>query len=919
MHWKFTVFSSPPNRCVQAVLMGLLLLLTATLAAGSGATARIENLTKLPGTNRGFPAEDFFTFHRSQRQTNSRGTVLWFANRATMRIHNDGTNPLVITRLTTTNTSNFTISGVIIPTGGLKVAPGGYVDATVNFVTDGGEARRLLTERLVMDSNADNAASVKATFRGAYMTYVEGGSEINVQQVYESFGFGTRMGVDNNGNLQVRPGSDFPQEKNVNSGKEGDLIIPGLFVQANPAKPVSMIQMAAFHGPGYAPTELRNAAASHLVGGMKYLHGERSHQTLLPRLSDTSNDPAGDYAASIGEPFQILVAGFKSTGGAYDGSRPDELLGVRIYRAVDGSGRTIPNEYIIVQDYIGTGCGAGSSNCDWNDNVSYIANVRPQAVPSSLEIPDLIVTGGVTKVYPVADYFDRGYPGNRLTYSARLVGGGSLPNWITLDPNSATFTVNAPENATDRSYSIAVTATDYNGLKTVSTLDLQVMASEGDPDPDPEPAPAPTQGDFWLEAECALVGGRWTEEASPAASGGKYVVFQDGNFYGAPPADEAGNRVRFVLMDAIPGDYRLFARIDAPSGLDDSYWVRVNNGGWYKWASGMQQGVGFAWNQLPGAPLSLQEGTNTVDFAFREDGTRLDKIFLTSGGTTPTGTGAAATNCDAPAEATAFWLEAECGSLGSGWQSFTEQNAANSAYVEFTGDRHIAEPTTNEPAQQVTFPVDLASGGEYHLFLRLDAPDPGRNSLWVRIDDGEWVKMWEEIGGAQLLTSGFEWRKVNDDGADISFTLAAGPHLIRIANREPGTRLDKVYLSPSSELPTGLGASATNCGTAAATLRPERTEFSAVAPQQTRMDGQPALYPNPSRGEINLSWESPFTGTVEVQVFDLTGREVHRTRLEKATTFIEAQLDLPHLPQGSYRLLLTEGDHRTILPFARLQ
>ncbi|THH40462.1 putative Ig domain-containing protein [Neolewinella litorea] len=921
MHWNFTVSPFPRGRMPLHGMVGFFLLLCGMLSAAppsptaGGAIARIENLTKLPGTNRAFPAEDFFTFHRSQRETNGQGTTLWFSDAATMRIHNDGTNPLVITRLTTTNTANFTISGVSIPSGGLEIAPGSYRDVVVNFVTDGGEAKRLLTERLVMDSNADNAASVSATFRGAYMTYVEGGSEINVQQVFESFGFGTRMGVDNNGNLQVRPSSDYPNANRVNSGQEGDLIIPGLFVQANTGKPVSMIQMAAFHGPGYAPTELRNAAASNIVGGMKYLHGEKSHQTLLPRLSDTSNEPAGDHTASIGEPFQILVAGFKSTGGGYDGSRENELLGVRIYRAIDRNGRVLPNEYIIIQDYIGNGCGAGSSNCDWNDNVSYITNVRPQAVPSSRDIADVSVADGVTKVYPVDIYFDRGYPGNQLTYAARQSGGTSLPSWITLDRATGTFTVTAPASATGRTFSIEVTATDFNNLKTTSTFSVTVDGSPEEPAPPPPPPAAAS--DFWLEAECAQVGSGWTKESSGNASNGSYVVFKNGDSYNTPPADDAANRVRFVVAGASAGNYRLFARIDARTGLDDSFWVRLNNGAWYKWSGGIDQGVGFAWNELPGTPLALKEGTNTVDFAFREDGTRLDKIYLTAGGSRPNGTGSTATNCGAAEGSTTFWFEAECGSLGSGWETFAATAASNAKYVMFTGDRRTSEPTTNEPAQQVTYQADVSTAGTYHLFLRLDAPDPGRNSVWVRIDEGNWVKMWEEIGGAQLLTTGFEWRKVNHDGVDVSFPLSAGKHTIRIANREPGTRLDKIYLSQNGSTPSGTGSPATNC-TSAASATVARTELASPAPA-VEVQSQFALYPNPTRGELNMEWESDFTGPVEVRIFDLTGATVRQLRVEKPDGWMKTGLEISDLPPGTYRLLLIEDGRQTVRPFVKLR
>ncbi len=205
------------------------------LPEAAAALIRIENLTKVPGSNRGFPAEDFFTFHRSDRERNSNNQLVKYQDRSKMRIHNDGDATLVITQLTTTNTKKFTITGVSIPSGGLKVAPGGFVDATINFVATGLNAKTLHTETLVLQSNAGNAGSAKATFRGAFMTSLEGGAEINVQQVFETFGFGTRMGLKSDGTIQTRPSSDYPTDKEVNSGSQGDLIVSQVLRSGGPS------------------------------------------------------------------------------------------------------------------------------------------------------------------------------------------------------------------------------------------------------------------------------------------------------------------------------------------------------------------------------------------------------------------------------------------------------------------------------------------------------------------------------------------------------------------------------------------------------------------------------------------------------------------------------------------------------------
>ncbi|WP_420461393.1 PKD domain-containing protein [Neolewinella sp.] len=2013
------------------------------LVAASNAIARIENLTKVPGSQRSFPATDYFTFHRNNNPTNSAGQTTLAHDQNRVRIFNDGSETLVIDELTTTNTANFTVSGLDIPVDGLSVGPGAFVDATITFVTSGGAGKRLVTESLVLTSNADNA--LESTLRGAYMTRPEGNNEVTAQQVFNAFGFTTEMGRDANGNIVTRPSSDYPSDERVNSGQEGDMILSDLFVQADPSQPLRMIQLSALHGPGGAPTELRNTN-NQVVAGMKYNHNDLYHQSLLPAAPNSTTVQAGRSVARIEVPFEIMIAGYRTSGGTSQNQRKDEVLGVRVYRAIDRDGNVIPNEYIVNQDYIANGCGEGSANCDWNDNTSYIINARPLAVPTSTAISDLVVQIEETETYRVDTSFNQGYPGNRLLYSATLADGSALPSWIALDDLTATFTINAPFEAFDEEYDITVTATDYNLLTTSSTFELTVSGdnidctvdanaddapktidcttgevtlngltstgtyrwtgpegftssqqnptvtvagtytlaagtsecpltdevtvteggttqtyyadSDGDgfgdpasstqlcaaqdgfvtdntdcddtnaavnpgaeeicdgidndcdgqideglncgtdplairinaggpaltyqgnffaadgsfaggktyantaatvptlyktersadapftfaynvpveygnylvrlhfaeiyhgangggtggagkrifdvslegqlvldnfdinaavgaqtatvrefvvsvtdgqvnlffdasaaaggvnqpkvsaleilfdseivvdtdndgvPDDDDNcptvpnsnqvvptfyadqdgdglgdvndavqaceapqgyvanagdncptvanPNQTDTDGDeqgdacdtdddgdgvpdvndcapldasigaaqtyyadadgdgfgnpnsstqlcapaagfvtnaadcndanaavnpnatevcdgidnncdgrvdeglncgsetairinaggptmtyqgntfsadasftggksytngqarvpqlyrsersagapftfaynvpvadgnyrvrlhfaeiyqgaqgggaggvgsrifdvtlenrlvldnfdifaevgaetvtvreytvsvtdgavnllfdsspevggadqpklsaleiiyqgpidntqqtaFWLEAECATVGSGWSTVASSEAANGSYVVFPQGDAYGGPPADVSANRVRFTIADAEPGAYKLFARVDARSGLDDSYyvrvnggawytwngnlstgtgfqwnaypgpevnlttgtntidfayredgtrldklyltkgttqpsgtgsiasncgsqpvnqaptavaratpssgtaplnvqldgsgssdpdgsiasyawawnggsasgvrptatfttgtyavtltvtdnqgakatdvvnvtatapptgtstfwleaecatvgstwtlvndgnasngqyavvlsgneyntppadvpanrirftlneaesgnyqlfarvdapsgnddsfWVRINGGAWYKWNASVRQGVGFVWNPYPGPQVSLQTGTNTVDFAYREDGTKFDKLYLTKGSTTPTGVGSSATNCNstpanqppvavaratpnsgtaplsvqldgsgssdpdgtiasyawawnggtatgvrpratfaagtyavtltvtdnrgaratnvvnitatqAPTTGNSFWLEAECATVGSFWSTVADAAATNGQYVVvrsgnsganppadvpanrvrftvsnatagnyslfarigapsgnddsywvrvnggawykwfsgmtrtsgfawnrypgpqvsltsgtntidfayredgtkldklhlnqtgtqptgngqaatncgstpptapsgrwleaecatvgsgwnitsnanasrglqtvFSGASRTAAPPTNEPSQEIRFNVSMTTAATYHLYFRMNAPDLGRNSFWVRIDQGPWLKFWKEVGGADLLTNGLEWRKVNDDTVDRSFQLSAGSHTITVANREPGTVLDKVYLSPTATAPTGMGQTASNCGS---TTSREMSGFGFVE-QAPAVAAAPTLelFPNPVADQLNLLLTSDFTGSVDVLITDVTGRTVHSLRLDKAADQLQYELQLGALPPGVYRLRTIEKDRQTVAPFVKL-
>ncbi|WP_198664875.1 T9SS type A sorting domain-containing protein [Lewinella sp. IMCC34191] len=1051
-------------------------------APAKGPIVRIENMNKIPGTDRGFPADDYFTFNKIDRNTNSRGIKLKATDTHQMRIHNDGDQTLVITKLTSSYPDDFAVTGVKIPKGGLKIAPGKYVTATVKFVTDRGRGKRVITQELEMKSNAANAKQVKVTFSGIYMTRPEGAWEVDAQQIFDAYGFSTMMGKDGKGEVITRPSSDFPTAARVNAGKEGDLIIADYFEQADPNKPVHMLQLAAFHGPGGARTQLL-ALGNKVVADMDYDHGGHWHQSVFPRESNTSDKIAGASARRIQDPFKISINNYKTTGGTGNGSLKDKILGVRVYQAIDHRGRIIPNEYILLMDYIGSGCGEGSHNCDWNDNVAYLINARPVSKPTAKDLADQKVNPGKKIDIKVNGAFNQGYPGNELTYAATLVGGGKLPSWMELD-KSGKLKVDAPKNAGGNSYRIRVTATDLNRVSASSNFTLTVgnasnscevnanadgseklldcdeddgvkldgysstgkyewtgpgkfksnkrnptVYKEGtytltggkgcgatstvrvsvDPDCEdeeepevnasplakarasatsgvaplrvtfdgngssdsdgkivsyewrwqggkasgksntltlgagrydvtltvrdddgatdtdkvvvnvqPKPVDPPTDGQeitYWLEAECATIGAKWSVGSAGDASNGSFVVVKNGNAYRSAPADRAANQLSFTFQASQKGAYRLFSRVLAPNGQDDSFYFRVNGGAWKTWDRGLRTGKSFAWRSFDDERVSLKSGTNTIDFAFREDGTKLDKLYLTSGKTQPKGMGKAVDNCQPLADdGTDEWLEAECGNVSAGWTIETANGASNGRYLVFKGRRSLQAPRGGETGRTVTYDIDVTTLGEYHLFVRMNAPSYGDNSMFVRVDNGRWVKMWKKLGGGKLETRGFQWRKVNDDEKDVTFRLSPGKHTITLANRESGTKIDKFNLSLSAEPPVSEGATAGNCSSAKARTAANLDNRLLDGPTNTQTV---ELYPNPATSEVNVTYTDDYEGDVDVMVFDLNGRMVKRSQLVKSPGTLNARLEVSDLPAGMYQIRILTAGRPVVRPFVK--
>ncbi|PPK88533.1 putative secreted protein (Por secretion system target) [Neolewinella xylanilytica] len=452
------------------------------------------------------------------------------------------------------------------------------------------------------------------------------------------------------------------------------------------------------------------------------------------------------------------------------------------------------------------------------------------------------------------------------------------------------------------------------------------VAEDDNEESSPPPTNSSDPASFWMEAECATVGGRWTIENSSDAVNGKYAVLYGREALNGPPHENPDNHLRFTFDITEAGKYHLFGRISADTYGDDSFWVRVNGGNWFRWYENIQAKVGFKWNEAKGLNLTLNKGTNTIDFTFREDGARLDRIHLNMDGKLPSGKGESAINCGERTTPTYTDLvqEAECGSIGDKWERATDSDASNGSYLINTSNAYIGSAPANDASQMLRYEVSVSTPGTYHLFLRLNAPDVGSNSVWVRIDNGNWVKMWEEIGGAPLLTRGFEWRKVNHDGKDIDFNLSTGKHTITIANRETRTGFDKLLLSLNDRLPSGNGPVSENCSSSTdmtMMMKLPKSSTGDSSPEATlEMDAESIVevYPNPTVDAFSLDVTSAFVGEVNLRLLDMNGRQIRELQFNKDANLLHARVDVIDLPRGMYRVQVIEGDRESVRAFVKM-
>jgi hypothetical protein len=103
----------------------------------------------------------------------------------------------------------------------------------------------------------------------------------------------------------------------------------------------------------------------------------------------------------------------------------------------------------------------------------------------------------------------------------------------------------------------------------------------------------------------------------------------------------------------------------------------------------------------------------------------------------------------------------------------------------------------------VDLDVTVPRADSYVIWARVHAPDHDANSFLVSVDGEEATYWWLP----PLASSEWRWLAVTDRGSSSpkQYTLAAGRHRLRFANREDGVALDQVLVTGATDdLPAGL-------------------------------------------------------------------------------------------------------------------
>ena len=238
------------------------------------------------------------------------------------------------------------------------LAVGGQLDVTLKFTANG---TRINTGQLTVQTDARTAPATLVSLAGLWQSVSEKGQEPPTRDIAAAFGWTTVVPLDLNQNGAVLP--------------EGDEVMSGYWLPADPTMPVKVRQIEAYHTYPHPATFKWFAKGSTTLTSLFGMEGHWA-QSLFPQLA--SGQPAAGQFSPTGA-FGLAVDSENS-----DDTRNDQSVDkskgcpgpcghhVRFFPLYDASGSLVPNAYYLVMDYSGI-------NYDYQDNGYLVTNIKPAA------------------------------------------------------------------------------------------------------------------------------------------------------------------------------------------------------------------------------------------------------------------------------------------------------------------------------------------------------------------------------------------------------------------------------------------------------------------------------------------------------------------------------------------------------------
>jgi methionine-rich copper-binding protein CopC len=415
------------KRLIISLIFSVLLLIgndavAQTTPQVAGAYMSLKNMDLIP-------ANDVLVFSLIQepwRRTDP-DTTPYNANhdKVRLRVYNLGGGTLNVTNLMLSDTVSWKIASVNNDTTirlPFSVSSKAFSEVIIQFkAKDAGTRIAILNDTLTIVSNDSIAPTKKVVLHGIWQAAGEGLDEPYAQQIISTFGYKTNTGYEHDDGA-IDGKTVVPNSSEIDAS---------YFIQADKSRPVTVHQLAAYHGCCSAVETISYYAKDSTSTTRIFTHNNLYGQSVIPSIQGSSTAPAQgsfNFASSFG--FKVGSAFSDRT------KNVNGLIGIRILKAIDAAGNIIPNAYILNCDYLGT----EFTNYDYQDNIYYIENIKPESgsenhsdlacVTSSDVNFTTTLTGATTSVNLTLKNMGQQYPDGTKdpdinTTSIKIVGPGA--------------------------------------------------------------------------------------------------------------------------------------------------------------------------------------------------------------------------------------------------------------------------------------------------------------------------------------------------------------------------------------------------------------------------------------------------------------------------------------------------------------
>jgi glucuronoarabinoxylan endo-1,4-beta-xylanase len=146
-----------------------------------------------------------------------------------------------------------------------------------------------------------------------------------------------------------------------------------------------------------------------------------------------------------------------------------------------------------------------------------------------------------------------------------------------------------------------------------------------------------------------------------------------------------------------------------------------------------------------------------------------------------------------------IWLEAEFRTMGSLWETHSDSTASNGKHVTVQSGYNSTDNAPTDTSGYITYGFKINESGTYTVWGRVKTPTTDDDAFWVKMDSEAWFS-WDSITPSTSWT----WAKID------TFALNEGGHSFTVAYKKDGALLDKLFITRTDSIPSGMGGLAYN-------------------------------------------------------------------------------------------------------------